>query len=299
MVVEDDGVANDTGDTLDFTNFRSSLILNISNGTPLTGPASATAYLSIQLVNLVGTPNGNAIEHVFGAASGIGGSLTNQITGNDRDNRLVGGPGFDTLSGGVGNDTLEGGAFQDRLEGGAGDDLLIGDYGFAENTGNDILIGGDGNDTLISGVGNDTLEGGSGDDVYRFIRINEENLGSARIVEETDQGNDWLDFSGMNIGVTIDLSDANSQTAVAEVLTITMVNGNVENVQGSDYGDHIIGDDANNYLLGGAGDDTLEGGRGNDTLEGGEGNDTLLGGAGANTYRFPAKTTPSISVKTT
>ena len=75
----------------------------------------------------------------------------------------------------------------------------------------------------------------------------------------------------------------------------------VENVLGSEYGDHIYGDDGPNVLdgweggdhiygrggiddlRGGDGDDVLDGGGDADTILDGEGNDTLIGGDGDDT----------------
>jgi len=57
----------------------------------------------------------------------------------------------------------------------------------------------------------------------------------------------------------------------------------IENVNGTNFADHLIGDSGNNSLSGGGGDDGLFGGQGNDTLSGGNGNDTLTGGRGVDT----------------
>ncbi|AFZ24601.1 Ca2+-binding protein, RTX toxin [Cylindrospermum stagnale PCC 7417] len=68
----------------------------------------------------------------------------------------------------------------------------------------------------------------------------------------------------------------NFGTAIAFGVTL-------ENVEGSDYKDHIIGNNVANRFNGNAGDDTLDGNAGDDTLNGGEGNDILNGGEGNDT----------------
>ena len=60
----------------------------------------------------------------------------------------------------------------------------------------------------------------------------------------------------------------------------------IENIDGSDFGDTIIGDEYRNVLRGFAGDDFINAGGGEDTLVGGSGNDSLTGGAGGDTYTY-------------
>jgi len=55
----------------------------------------------------------------------------------------------------------------------------------------------------------------------------------------------------------------------------------IENIEGSSYGDLLIGDNQNNELFGGSGDDVLIGSKGNDYLHGGTGRDRLYGGEGS------------------
>jgi Ca2+-binding RTX toxin-like protein len=132
-----------------------------------------------------------SLELGSGADTVTGGSLNDQIYGNDGNNSLSGGAGddvlgggddSDTLLGGSGNDTLTGGDSSDRLEGGDGDDFLgfLMDSGYGNDTllggagndsiyggyNNDWLEGGDGNDTLNAGSGQDTIQGGAGDDTF-------------------------------------------------------------------------------------------------------------------------------------
>ena len=55
----------------------------------------------------------------------------------------------------------------------------------------------------------------------------------------------------------------------------------IEDLEGSDHGDHLTGDSGRNHIIGRDGDDTLVGGSANDWLDGGEGCDFIDGGAGA------------------
>ena len=52
----------------------------------------------------------------------------------------------------------------------------------------------------------------------------------------------------------------------------------IENLEGSRFGDALIGSAYDNVLSGLAGNDTLYGEAGNDTLDGGNGDDVLQGG---------------------
>jgi serralysin len=66
---------------------------------------------------------------------------------------IIGGSESNQLSGDVGNDTLDGGAGHDGLAGGGG---------------GDSLFGGLGDDTLSGNAGSDVLDGGAGSDQFIF-----------------------------------------------------------------------------------------------------------------------------------
>jgi len=196
------------------------------------------------------------IEQYFGSSFADvidGGSLDDNlfglvgddiISGGDGQDALYGHGGADILNGDNGNDRLYGGNDGDTLNGGEGADLLHG------QDGDDILNGGAGNDTLIGGSGADLLIGGSGFD---------------RVI-----------YTGSDVGLTINLTDASLSTGDAQGDTFS----SVERFYGSSLNDIIIGDSTNNFLGGLAGDDDISGGLGNDRLFGGDGADTLNGNEG-------------------
>lgn len=165
-------------------------------------------------------------------------------------------------------------------------------------TGNDFLIGGDGADMLNGGSGGDTLEGRAGDDDLRggtdsdLYQFNDgpASLGLDTITETDGVDRDELDFSGLTVGITVNLGSSTSQTVVPNYLTLKL-SGKlaIEDVTGSPAADHITGNLRANSVRAGAGNDTVAtsfgadavwGGTGNDELRGGSGNDTLRGEAG-------------------
>jgi Ca2+-binding RTX toxin-like protein len=101
-------------------------------------------------------------------------------------------------------------------------------------------------------------------------------------------GGDGIDTAGYGdaqAAVAVDLRKAGAQITGAGTDTLV----NIENVDGSAFGDTIRGNDEANVLAGvdGAdklygygGDDTVDGGNGDDYLYGLDGNDTLTGGSG-------------------
>lgn len=244
------------------------------------------------------------------AINGTGNGLDNRLSGNHADNFLVGGNGDDTLMGGDGDDVLKGeqgkdvlvgGAGNDRLDGGAGNDTasyalvgggvvvnlktttqqdtvsagldrLLGIENLeGSNTGNDTLTGNDlnnrlsgngGNDTLTGGNGNDTLAGGEGDDLIHADAGN----------DTIDGGNgiDRLSFANAPGGVTVDLSLTGAQDTGRGLDIIR----NIENLDGSGFGDVLIGNHLANTLNGSGGSDVLVGGEGDDVLNGGGNADT-------------------------
>lgn len=185
----------------------------------------------------------------------VGTDSADVIKGNGFNNRISGGLGNDALSGGAGNDILFGGAGSDTLAGDVGDDELRGE---------------DQDDRLIGGAGADKFYGGAGQDT--------------------------LDYRSSGAGVSINLAagtaiggDAQRSDGVSDSFV------EMENADGSEFGDTLIGDAGNNVLsgfagddvlVGGAGNDMLSGGTGDDALTGGTGNDTLDGGAGTNTAYY-------------
>ncbi|MCB1492054.1 MAG: hypothetical protein KDJ77_09695, partial [Rhodobiaceae bacterium] len=104
--------------------------------------------------------------------------------------------------------------------------------------------GGDGPDTLVGGPGADMMDGGAGYDTAGY------ELSSA--------------------GVTVALDGSVSSGGDAEGDTLV----NIENINGSAFGDNLTGNAAINKLIAGTGNDTIEGGASGDIVDGGEGTDT-------------------------
>ena len=219
-----------------------------------------------------------------------GGDNADLLNGDLGDDLLNGDAGTDTLSGGDGNDVLNGGADNDTLNGDAGDDQLFGDSGndsLAGGVGNDTLYGGIGNDILWSDTGNDLIYGGDGNDNITSGTGNDTiigDLGSDTI--NADQGMDWVDYSGSNAGVTVDLV---AGTGAGGHAAGDLLFG-VDALLGSAFDDVLLGFDGfsnnpadayTNVFFGNAGNDYLDGRGGDDSLYGGADNDTVLGGAGA------------------
>ncbi|MCC1494604.1 S-layer family protein [Cognatishimia sp. F0-27] len=179
---------------------------------------------------LIGSAFDDTLEGTTADNSIEGGAGADSIFGSTNQDTLVGGAGNDTISGGTGDDTVDGGEDNDILTGGSGDDMLSG------GEGQDSLDAGDDEDTLNGGAGADTLEGGSGVDL--------------------------ADYSDSPEGVRVSLvAGTTGSGGHAEGDTLT----DIENLQGSAFGDALTGDADDNAFQGGAGADTLTGGSGQDT----------------------------------
>ena len=145
-----------------------------------------------------------------------------------------------------GADTLNGSSGADEMDGLGGADLFLGLGGA------DTLLGGSGDDTLIGGDGDDRLDGGSGD-------------------------SDWASYSSAGVGVSVNLGLGGVQDTLGAGRDQLL---NIENLEGSAFGDTLAGDNRANLLKGGDGADSLAGGGGSDTLLGGSGDDLLSGDGG-------------------
>ena len=193
--------------------------------------------------------------------------------------------GFDTVTfSEIENQTLTG--FNDSLDGsGVTSDMHIEGLG-----GDDTLISGGGNDTLDGGAGDDSLSGGDGDDTFYG--------GSGADTISGGIGHDVVGYNTSSSGVNVDLSDGSAETggdAQGDVIL------DIDQVDGSLFGDTLVagasgitfyGLDGADTLTGGVGDDTfhggndadvLDGGSGHDSLEGDDGDDTITGGIGNDT----------------
>ncbi|EBA02111.1 hypothetical protein RB2150_00360 [Rhodobacterales bacterium HTCC2150] len=101
---------------------------------------------------------------------------------------------------------------------------------------------------------------------------------SRGLIEDTNGGIDWLNFSVASVGLQINL-DAKTinATGVAETMIIGATS-EIENVMAGDGNDLLTGDALANEMHGMRGDDTLNGGAGKDSLFGGVGHDDIYGG---------------------
>jgi Ca2+-binding RTX toxin-like protein len=161
--------------------------------------------------------------------------------------------------------------------------------------------------------GADNFTAGSGDDIFMMTADN-------WVTDQIDggAGNDTVDYSRSDVGVTITLTDPDSPGApsggsVTADYFYSLTNPatgqeivfghpqtvaeltNIENANGSSYADVIHGNsaanvlnglDGNDFISGGGGNDTINGGAGDDRIVGGTGRDILTGGSGHDTFIF-------------
>jgi len=309
------------GDTIDFSDVATALVVDMSAGT-----VNTTASTFSEIENITG---GSGNDTIYGDSN------ANTLKGGSGDDTIFTSAGVDYIDGGSGsNDWIDFSAIAatpininlstqkiindgygntetivnvENINAGSGNDTLYGDgmsntiYG---NAGADTLAGNDGTDLLYGGIGADSLDGGADNDTLYGEADNDVLTGGA--------GNDSLDggtgddtfiggsgndtFTGGN-GVDI----ADYRTATAKIViapdggllsTGTLstsegtdtINNDVEVIYGSNgFADTITGNSNNNTLYGWGGNDTLIGDDGDDLLYGGDGNDTLAGGLGADT----------------
>ena len=211
-----------------------------------------------------------AIGDLVSGVEALGGTqYADTLEGDILDNVLMGGHGGDVLRGGDGKDLLIGADFNNFarswLKGADYHDAAASTF---DDGAADTLEGGAGDDTLIGGLGADVLTGGAGLDTASYV---------------DSQG---FVFVNLKTGVAM------GGTAAGDIIT------EIENLEGSRFGDTLIGDnganvldgrDGDDGLKGGDGKDTLIGGAGADTLDGGSGADRLVGGVGSDTYAIDNK----------
>lgn len=254
-----------------------------------------------------------------------GGKGDDILNGYDGDDKLYGGEGEDVLNGGIGADILDGGAGRDGvtykesagavlvnlqdnigqgfdaegdtfaniedIEGSGFNDQLIGNDSsnrlFGRN-GNDVILGGAGDDYLLGNAGNDLLIGGSGADYF-----------------DGGADKDAVSYKDATGGVIVNLQTKAGQQNDAQ----GDIYNNIEDAEGSNFGDTLIGDAANNALVGLNGNDFLDGGQGENKLFGGQGDDAYFirsgyqynfvyenAGEGNDDARFLDRTTNDISL---
>lgn len=130
--------------------------------------------------------------------------------------------------------------------------------------------------------------------VYDFTNYGEGQPNYPQITIWDGGGVDWLDLSGDDSGVTLDLRPGAFSSTHDMIKNISLayvpdnapdeLAGYIENARGGNGHDEITGNDRNNELYGNGGHDTIYGLDGDDILRGGEGNDRLHGGLGVDTF---------------
>jgi Ca2+-binding RTX toxin-like protein len=241
------------------------------------------AGLDTLIVNLGGMHNrvvNNPAPQADPVNGGFQGGLFSFSTGDGHSYTgierfvITTGAGNDTITTASGDDVIDGGAGNDTLNGAGGTDtvsyatatagvtvsLAITTQQDTVNSGLDTLsnfenlTGSAWNDTLTGSSGNNVIDGGAGHDLL-----------------DGGDGTDTVSYASATAGVTVDLSNEESQDTGGSGADRVR---NFENATGSAFADRLTGNWNHNVLTGGAGDDVLEGGGGNDTLDGGSGNDT-------------------------
>ncbi len=293
--------------TIDYSAYTSSVEVDLQINDE-SSQASATGTGGV--INIANVIGGAADDTLTGDDG------TNILEGGAGDDTLKGGGGDDTLSGGTGVNRLEGGdgtdlaSYEDSIAavwvdlsilfepnalvldpttgadpyltedtlvgvegaiGSAYNDTLLGDDGFNlfyGRGGDDSISGFGGDDILLGEAGIDYLSGGDGGDVLEGGLEGDTLLGGL--------GNDTASYFEATASVNVSLL-AGAGTA-GEAVGDSF--DSIENLIGSQYGDHLIGNDEDNLLVGGDGSDTIEGLGGEDTLRGEAGNDFLYGGSG-------------------
>ncbi len=283
-------------DTVDFSGFAQDQQISLVSGA-FSNVGGMTASFSIAM-------RAN-IENA------VGGSGSDDITGNALANRLSGGNGIDRLNGGLGADVLEGGAGADVLNG--GDDIDAADYrqstgtsvnvslltgiatgGHAQGdtfvsiedlygslTQRDILIGNDGVNAIYGNGGDDSLRGEGGDD-YLVGGLGADAINAGAGV------NDWASYVTNLAGqISVNLLTNINTGGDAQGDTLFFV----ENLEGAlGIRSILVGNDLVNKIVGHNGVDSIRGEGGNDTIEGGAGADSLNAGAGIDTVTYEHST---------
>ena len=233
-----------------------------------------------------------------------GGNGADSLYGNQGRDQIIGGRGNDIVDGGEDDDIItvyDGKATShdgnDHYEGGTNDaddwgeviwgDLLIFmgleggveiDAQAGKAWGREAGSAKMGTDTFS---GFETYDGTDFDDVYHaesgghamFYAFGGDDLIMAALGEHRflgGQGNDTVDYSGVDAALKMDLSLNHSEAQLYDVSTGEALGfqgvSNIENVTGSAHDDQIFGDAYDNVLEGGAGNDVLVGNAGNDSF---------------------------------
>ena len=175
-----DGLMNDTGDALDFSNFIGPIDLNLRDSSRqiINGDRK---YGKINLSLKLSTAGG--FEDVSGSV------YDDTIKGNDRNNALAGNGGDDRIDGVSGSNFIDGGAGDDRLDAGYGRFKDSRELRYGEDA-SQVVLGGSGDDRMYGTKANDLMDGEGGNDrIYS---------GGGADILFGGEGNDYLSASGYN-----------------------------------------------------------------------------------------------------
>jgi len=184
------------------------------------------------------------------------GSLFNPGVGTAQD----GFGGTDLL---FGIENVIGSSFNDNITGDTNSNVIT------AGAGEDIVSAGGGNDTLFGEEGKDFLDGGDGDDVLNGGPGGDILIGGLF-------GSDTASYSTSVIEVSVSLTTGTGISGDAREDWLI----DIENLEGSNFGDILTGNFVNNTIRGLDGDDKIYGEAGDDVLNGQVGEDFLFGGLG-------------------
>ena len=257
---------------------------NNASGSTIVGPNLMSVF------NVMGMNAGNVNGVSFsGFGTLIGGSAGNTFAFG------AGGSIYGSLIGGGGTNTIDESAYAktvatnlvSRTITGVGSSLMTFSniQSIIGSTTNYGILNGPSAGTIYSIVGTNSIAvaglkfsnyssiiGGSGNDVFLF--------GNGAKVAGTINGGggeNWIDYSDYNTGVSVDLASGTS-TGVGGGAAGTLLR--IQNVRGGLGNDTLIGNSDGNILVGGGGSNTLNGGSGRSLLIGGTGLATINGGSG-------------------
>jgi len=252
-----DGGGNDT---YDFSNYDTSLKVDLRPGEWTTTSASQLAKLRYDGSKLAVGNIANALQYNNDARSlienAVGGTGNDAITGNQAANSLRGGAGLDTLTGGAGNDVLDGGSGQDTVVYGG----KRGDYGVTLLADGSLRIvdlrsgSADGQDTVI---GTELFK--FSDRVYSLSELG----GTSTVVQPPVEP---------PVQPPVVSGKAIIGTYASDIISATSANVALRT---TDAGDTISGGFGNDRIDAGAGKDVIDGGAGNDTINAGAGDDVI------------------------
>jgi hypothetical protein len=180
-------------------------------------------------------------------------------------------PDEDVFTGGTGNDRLVGGPGNDIIRGGPGEDIIDG------RGGDDQLYGEGGNDQIIGGPSGKSLESGGEGTNKLGLTFSPE----APDWDSYDGGDETFDGEGGTSIVSFFHAPGPVNAKVDGLPDSGIagqqdtIEGNVSEVDGSEYGDTLTAGTTPVTLDGEGGNDAIYGGPGGDTLRGGGGDDTI------------------------